>query len=219
MSSSTTSRSQSRPSRWRYTMLSKDDVDTRVDGEENISSEVIPDQSPSHLPARDDRLFPRTWRVWEWHRDQYPVALTFNIGAFLLPALYGTLSKLWVASIDSSRVVTTDVYTYIGVVAEVLNEGLPRAAWLIIGDKSNRKINERVGLAHTLILLQIILGMIVSIIFFAACERFAAAFVPIEVRKTSLTYIRISSFSALSSAAEVAVSTCTRALDRPDVPL
>jgi Na+-driven multidrug efflux pump len=137
----------------------------------------------------------------------------------LLPALYGTLSKLWVANIDSGRVVTTDVYTYIGVVAEVLNEGLPRAAWLIIGDKSNRKINERIGLAHTLILFQIVLGAVMSVIFLAACERFADAFVPIEVRKTSLTYVRISSFSALSSAAEVAVSTCTRALDRPDVPL
>jgi Na+-driven multidrug efflux pump len=58
-----------------------------------------------------------------------------------------------------------------------------------------------------------------SFVFLGACERFAAAFVPIEVRKASLTYIRISAFSALSSAAEVSVSTCTRALDRPDVPL
>jgi hypothetical protein len=57
-------------------------------------------------------------------------ALLFNIAAFFLPALYDTLSKLWVASIDSSLVVTTDIYTYIGVIAEVLNEGLPRAAFL-----------------------------------------------------------------------------------------
>jgi hypothetical protein len=26
----------------------------------------------------------------------------FNLGAFLLPALYGTLSKMWIAGIDSS---------------------------------------------------------------------------------------------------------------------
>ncbi|KAK5187997.1 hypothetical protein LTR16_008983, partial [Cryomyces antarcticus] len=38
-------------------------------------------------------------------------------------------------------------------------------------------------------------------------------------RKTSLVYVRISSFSALSSAIEIAVSSSTRALDRPDVPL
>src|SRR5688500_16158493 len=98
MSFSTTSRPRSLFSRWRYTMLSKDDVDTRVDGEENISSEVARDHSPSRLPPRDDRLFPTSWKVWEWHRDQYPVALMFNIGAFILPAVYGTLSKLWVAN-------------------------------------------------------------------------------------------------------------------------
>ncbi|KAI4620646.1 uncharacterized protein J4E87_006971 [Alternaria ethzedia] len=72
------------------------------------------------------------------HRDTYIGALLFNTCAFILPALYSTLSKLWVANIDSSMVVTTDTYTYIGVVAEVLNEGLPRAAYLVIGDKSSR---------------------------------------------------------------------------------
>ncbi|KAJ0337271.1 hypothetical protein COL154_013404 [Colletotrichum chrysophilum] len=73
-------------------------------------------------------------------RSTYAGALAFNLVAFVLPALYGTLSKLWVANIDSSLVVTTDAYTYIGVVAEVLNEGLPRAAWVIIGDKASRSL-------------------------------------------------------------------------------
>lgn len=77
----------------------------------------------------------------------------FNLCAFILPALYGTLSKLWVANIDSSMVVTTDVYTYIGVVAEVLNEGLPRASWLIIGDRANRSISARYSLSFTLIII------------------------------------------------------------------
>ena len=49
--------------------------------------------------------------------SSYAGSLLFNLGVFLLPALYSTLSKLWVANIDSSQVVTTDVYTYIGVVA------------------------------------------------------------------------------------------------------
>jgi hypothetical protein len=53
----------------------------------------------------------------------------------MLPALYGTLSKLWVANIESSQVVTTDVYIYIGVIVNVLNDGLPRTAWNVIGDK------------------------------------------------------------------------------------
>lgn len=115
--------------------------------------------------------------------------------------------------------VTTDVYTYIGVVAEVLNEGLPRAAWVIIGDKASRPLDARIGLAYTLIAFQSVLGCIMSIVFVAAAKDFAKAFVPIEVRESSLTYVRLSSFSALSSAMETAVASATRAMDHPDVPL
>ncbi|KAH7385521.1 hypothetical protein DE146DRAFT_621576 [Phaeosphaeria sp. MPI-PUGE-AT-0046c] len=153
------------------------------------------------------------------HRDTYLGALMFNICAFFLPALYVTLSKLWVANIDSSMVVTTDTYTYIGVVAEVLNEGLPRASYLIIGDISNRSYRERLQLTHTLILFQSTLGMIMSIGFVAGASTFAKGFVPVEVRDVSVTYVRISAFSAFSSAVEYAVNTSTRALDKPDVPL
>lgn len=58
-----------------------------------------------------------------------------------------------------------------------------------------------------------------SIIFTGAATAFAATFVPREVQKASITYVRISAFSALSSAIEVATSNATRALDKPDVPL
>lgn len=146
-------------------------------------------------------------------------ALIFNVCSFVLPALYVTLSKLWVANIDSSMVVTTDAYTYIGVVAEVLNEGLPRASYLIIGDKANRSYHERLQLTHTLILFQSVLGLIMSIGFVAGASTFAKGFVPVEVRDVSVTYVRISAFSAFSSAIEYAVNTSTRALDKPDVPL
>ena len=146
-------------------------------------------------------------------------AFLFNLAAFILPALYATLSKLWVADIDSSMVATTDVYTYIGVVAEVLNEGLPRASWNLIGNKASRSLKSRLGLAYTMILFQMALGLVMSVVFVAAASTFAAGFVPIEVRQISLTYVRISSFSTLSSAIETAVSTSTRALDKPDVPL
>jgi hypothetical protein len=69
--------------------------------------------------------------------SSYTGALLFNLAAFMLPALYGTLSKLWVANIDSSQVVTTDVYIYIGVIVNVLNDGLPRTAWNVIGTKQH----------------------------------------------------------------------------------
>jgi Na+-driven multidrug efflux pump len=52
----------------------------------------------------------------------------------------------------------------------------------------------------------------------AGARTFAKGFVPIEVREQSLTYVRISAFSALSSALETAVAAATRALDKPDVP-
>lgn len=154
-----------------------------------------------------------------WSRKSYSGALLFNIFSFLLPALYATLSKLWIANIDSSRVVTTDVYTYIGVVTEVLNEGLPRAAWTIIGDKSNRTLSARQSLSYTLIIFQTVLGVIISVTLTGAARQFAAVFVPVDVREVSLTYVRISAFSALASALETAVGAATRALDKPDVPL
>lgn len=115
--------------------------------------------------------------------------------------------------------VTTDVYTYIGVVTEVLNDGLPRAAWLIIGDRTTRTVASRLSLSYTLILVQTVLGAIMMIVFIAASNQLAAAFIPAQVRAASITYVQISSVSALSSAMQVAVSDCTRALDNPDVPL
>jgi Na+-driven multidrug efflux pump len=116
-------------------------------------------------------------------------------------------------------VVTTDTYTYISIIAEVLNEGLPRASYLVIGDAANRTYRERLQLTHTLIVFQSVLGLIMSIGLLAGASTFARGFVPIEVRAVSLKYIRLAAFSALSSAIEYAVNTSTRALDKPDVPL
>ncbi|QKX61778.1 uncharacterized protein TRUGW13939_08934 [Talaromyces rugulosus] len=154
-----------------------------------------------------------------WSREGFPGSVVFNFCAFLLLALYSTLSKLWVANIDSSQVVTTDVYTYIGVIAQVLNDGLPRSAWLIIGDKSTRTTSSRLTLSYTMIVVQIALGALMMVLFLASSDKLAAAFVPEQVRQSSLTYVRISSVEALSSAMETVVSSCTRALDHPDVPL
>lgn len=111
------------------------------------------------------------------------------------------------------------MYTYIGVIAQVLNDGLPRSAWLIIGDKSTRTTSSRLTLSYTMIIVQTALGALMMVIFIASSDKLAAAFVPEQVRQSSLTYVRISSVEALSSAMETVVSSCTRALDHPDVPL
>jgi Na+-driven multidrug efflux pump len=150
---------------------------------------------------------------------RYFGALLFNLASFILPALYSTLSKLWIANIDSSLVVLADANTYMGVVVEVINEGLPRAAWVIIGDKAARTISSRIGLTYTLIAVQATLGTVLSIIFLAAAERFAGSFVPVEVRAVSIGYVRITAFTSLASALETAIAFSTRALDKPDVPL
>lgn len=109
-------------------------------------------------------------------------------------------------------------YTYITTITEVINEGLPRAAWSTIGDTST-PYTHRLSLTYTLILTQSLLGLLMSIALLGSAETFAKGFVPIEVRRESITYVRISAFSALSSAVEAAVAASTRALDRPDVPL
>lgn len=57
------------------------------------------------------------------------------------------------------------------------------------------------------------------IVFLAYSQSLASAFVPEEVRGISLTYVRLSSAQFLTSATEAALSSSTRALDNPDVPL
>jgi Na+-driven multidrug efflux pump len=63
------------------------------------------------------------------------------------------------------------------------------------------------------------MGVIMIVIFVAAAESFAASFVPPEVRQSSLNYVRMSAPVSLTSAVQIAVSSCTRGLDLPDVPL
>ncbi|KAL3473841.1 hypothetical protein BJX99DRAFT_260956 [Aspergillus californicus] len=176
---------------------------------------------PGDEDSEEPRILSLKWTVGQrwWHRSNYAGALFFNACAFILPALYSTLVKIWVANIDSSLVVTTDVYTYIGTVTEVLNEGLPRAVWVTIADKEARSVDARLGLTHTLVVFQAVLGLVMSVVFAAAARAFSDTFVPHEVREASITYVRITAFSAFSSAIEVAVSNATRALDKPDVPL
>ncbi|PWW78356.1 hypothetical protein C7212DRAFT_358326 [Tuber magnatum] len=151
--------------------------------------------------------------------EGYPGALLFNISTFILPAIYATLSKLWIAQIDSKMVVTTDTWTYISTVTEVINEGLPRASFVIIGDRTSRTITSRIGISNTLIIFQAVLGTLMSVIIAGAAQRFTDTFVPVEVREESVTYVRISAFGSLFGAVDYAVSCATRALDRPDVPL
>ncbi|KAK3386375.1 hypothetical protein B0T20DRAFT_449231 [Sordaria brevicollis] len=204
----------------RYRMLPSKDVENEI-----ITTVSPGESSVYHVHNQSDdepttHSKPKTGhRKLIPSRDTYWGSLTYNVLAFLLPALYGTLSKLWIAQIDSSSVVLTDVYTYISVIAEVLNEGLPRIAWLIIGNKASYTLSTRLSLSYTLIIFQTAMGLLMTVIFIAAAESFAAGFVPPEVREKSLSYVRVSAAVALTSAVQTAVASCTRAMDWPDVPL
>ncbi|KAI8917535.1 hypothetical protein DFJ77DRAFT_488310 [Powellomyces hirtus] len=151
-------------------------------------------------------------------RATYYGAVGFNFVTLLLPALYGTLSKLWIAQLAPSQVVTTDVYTYVGVITEVVNEGLSRVAFNVIGNK-HRTDTYRRQLCWTLIAFQALCGLLLSVAFVVAAPSFASLFVPVEVRDNSITYVRIASFSSLFSVIQYATEAATRSLDRPDVPL
>lgn len=84
--------------------LAKDDP---VLSTENAAanSETPPD--PTSPSGNENASLRKVW----WHRDRYSGALLFNLAAFILPALYNTLSELCIANIDSYMVVATDVYT------------------------------------------------------------------------------------------------------------
>ena len=100
----------------------------------------------------------------------------------------------------------------------MINEGLPRGVFVVIGDKSSRSLSSRLTISWTLLYVQTILGLMLSIIFTGGAASFASTFVPEEIRHASLTYVRISAWSTIFSAISIAVSYATRALDRPDVP-
>jgi hypothetical protein len=78
-------------------------------------------------------------------------ATTDQYGSVHPSGIYSTLVKLWVSNIDSSLVVTTDVYTYTSSIREVLDEGLPPAVWVTIADKGTQSLEPHVDLEHTLI--------------------------------------------------------------------
>ncbi|KAF5859800.1 hypothetical protein ETB97_002409 [Aspergillus alliaceus] len=102
---------------------------TQANGSQVSAHLATPDGDSGNSSHDRFDLFSLRWAAGDrwWHRSNYTGAFLFNTAAFILPALYRTLVKIWIAKIDSSLVVTTDVYTYINTVAEVINEGLPRA--------------------------------------------------------------------------------------------
>lgn len=200
-----------------YTMLPKDDTKPAGTATSRPDS---PDEEHQHTPHQSLTTTSPSPNPEKWyHRTQYPGSLLFNIATFILPALYGTLSKLWISEIDTSLVVTTDAYTYMNTIAEAINEGLPRAAWVIIGDKSSRSLSSRLQLSHTLIAFQTLAGLVLAVIFMAAAEAFAGKFVPEEVRERSLTYVRIAAWTVMGGMVETGVGAVSRAMDRTDVPL
>ncbi|KAL8284029.1 hypothetical protein RQP46_005142 [Phenoliferia psychrophenolica] len=107
-----------------------------------------------------------------------------------------------------------------GIVVEVFNEGLPRAAWNTIADNTKYSRANQLSLVTTLILVQSVLGLVLSLIFLGAAPTFVGNFVPGPVKQVSVQYVRIGAFgNCLASTLETAVSLGMRAMDHPDIPL
>lgn len=84
-----------------------------------------------------------------------------------------------------------------------------------IANHSTNTLGHRHSLSYTLILVQAIFGLILSLAFIGAAHSFVGNFVPGPVQQVSVSYVRIIAFTSLASTVEVAVSGATRALDKP----
>jgi len=102
--------------------------------------------------------------------------------------------------------------------ALIVNDGLPQAAWNVIGDQTIRKLTSRVSLTYTLILFQVIVALLICG-FGMTNARASVVDTPDDLRIASLVYVRITYMSILSSIIEASVSNCARALDHPEIPL
>ena len=106
----------------------------------------------------------------------------------------------------------------IAAIFSALNDGLPRAAWPVIGDRT-QPMHTRIAAANTLVVVQTALGAALAMAIFVCAPLFATLFVPAAVRLDALPYVRVSSLIALTSVVDVAITNTTRALDSPNVPL
>lgn len=97
--------------RFRSTRASED-----IKGTADIS--LVPDSHLASLPS-----------IPWYSRRRFLGTLLFNLAAFIIPAIYSTLSILWLAQLGGTNVATALSFTYAGVVVECFNEGLPRAVW------------------------------------------------------------------------------------------
>lgn len=113
----------------------------------------------------------------------------------------------------------TDTFNYLGIIAEALNEGLPKAAWRTIANRRDWRTDERYGMANTLILVQSCLALILMVATCSGAARFAQGFVPAAIRAQSLSYIRLTSVSTACSMVNAGLSSSARGLDHPDIPL
>ncbi|XP_065557280.1 uncharacterized protein LOC136025308 [Artemia franciscana] len=156
-------------------------------------------------------------KAW-YSRARFIGAIMFNTAAMMVPATYFTLSKAWVAHINTTDVAITDSYTYLGVIAKILNEGLPSVGYLIIGDVTISK-EKRFNLIHSLVCFQALAGLVMSLIFIFAASSLSSILIPGEVSSKSIRYIQISSCSIFFNVVDCTIVLAFRTADRPDIPI
>lgn len=89
--------------------------------------------NPTHKDSPGTKEHQLKYDIAPWYsRERYFGALLMNLGTAFIPALYGTLSIMWVGGLGGAGGVAVAVsYTYAGVVVECFNGGLPRAVWYV----------------------------------------------------------------------------------------
>lgn len=142
-----------------------------------------------------------------------------NFLASILPALYVVLSRLWLAELNPEYVALTGAWTYVGAISNVINEGLPRAAWRVVGDRNTYSTRQRYELALALISFISALAVLLTVLLLLSAPWLAENFVPRALRTDSILFIRLGSLSHLFLTITNVLSICTRALDEPDIPL
>ncbi|KAI9099867.1 hypothetical protein DFS34DRAFT_680246 [Phlyctochytrium arcticum] len=151
-------------------------------------------------------------------RNTFAGALLLNFIAFLIPALYGTLQKLWIGQIDPSGVRVKDAWGWMTLLTDTATEGLSRVAYLLVGDLT-RPMGDRLQLATTLVLGQGFSGIFGASALAIAAPGFALPFFSSAIKASSTKFVRVASFAAGFGVIQAAVEATTRSLDRPEVPV
>lgn len=130
---------------------------------------------------------------------------------FALPALYSTLSIMWVANIDCSSVQLTQTYTYLQTINEAITEA-GRSCYNVIGDFTNRSRIQKFSLMNTLVSILVIMSFIIVIVISGARVSFVDNFTNGSAHSTAVVYVVIAAWAMFMNTISTLISGCLRSM-------